>query len=368
MVLSAVLISLYYGLFYYRLGTIKKHRLLRKNDNSTARKPLVSVVIVAHNDAAFLKESMPYLLEQDYPDYEVVVVDYLSHDDTQFVLQVCSENYPNLKPVRFPEDVNMFQGKKYPLSIGIKSAKGDILLLTDPECVPKSFGWISEMVAHYLDDATQMVMGYAGIKQESNILNAFSQYDNLADAASWMGAALLSMPYTATGRNLSYRRDFFFRSGAFVSHYSEPDGADDMFVNQNVNKSNFGIALDGGSFVTSEAKPTYRQFRQLRQHRISTKRYYSFAQKMLCAFPPILLFLLLASAVVLFVQGVCPWYIPAAVLAVKAAWQIVAFSRVTKRFEVKTIHLFAPLFEIYFLIANTIYYLFALSKKNIKSR
>lgn len=366
-VITFVLICCHYGLIYWRVGSWKNVKVPPPDAASGHHCPKVSVVLTAHNEAAFLKESMPYLLEQDYPDYEVVVVNYMSQDDTSIVLKVCSENYKHLKLVQFPEDVNMFQGKKYPLSIGIKSATGEVILTTEADCVPCTFTWISEMMAGYQLLGVQMVGGYAGIKEEPTLLNAMEQYDNLSDTASWMGFAIAGHPYSATGRNLAYRRDFFFRQGSFIKHYSEPDGADDMFVNQNVTSRNMVLCLAPHSFVQADNKPTMKMWRQQRYHRYSTRRYYGGMQKMMLRVYPFSV-AVFYIALVLLVLLAFPWQYLLMAWVVKTAWQIWAFSRLTKRFDVRKIHFYAPWFEIYFTVANTFLYLSTLHKRNIRKK
>ena len=163
MLLALAFCCMYYGLFHLRIG--RWHLKPAKETEATGSLakgglPPVSVVLTARNDAAWLKENLVYLLEQDYPDFEVVVVDYLSHDDTQFVLKLLKDYYPHLKVVPFKEDVNLFQGKKYPLSIGIKSAKNDILLLADPDCTPKNMQWLRGMVKGYFKSDINIVLGF----------------------------------------------------------------------------------------------------------------------------------------------------------------------------------------------------------------
>lgn len=362
-----IVLCLYYGLVFFRVARFKNKKLPRPDEVSDSDWPSVSVVVIAHNEAEFLKESLPYLLEQDYPDFEVVVVDYTSQDDTQFVLRVCSENYPNLKPVNFPEDVNMFKGKKYPLSIGIKSAKKDVILLTDPDCVPKDFGWIREMMCGYMHGAS-IVMGYTLLKQEKTMLNAFEQYDNLVYNASFLGMAIMGNPYTASGRNLSYRRDFFFKRGAFISHYTIPEGADDLFVNQNANRSNTAIVLDPKAAIVTDAKSTFSMWHLDRMHRYATRRYYGIKNKLILSLYPLSQALFLASLLILWICGLFPWQLLLALLVVKLIWQIVSSSLLAKRFEIKKIQFFSPLFELYFLFANTILFLLTLRKKHIKWR
>ncbi len=367
LVVSFISLSLYYGLIWLRVGRYKKTKLPTIDQVKPSDLPSVSVVVVAHNEAEALKKSLPYLLEQDYPDYEVVVVDYTSQDDTPFVLRVCSENYPNLKPVNFPADVNMFKGKKYPLSIGIKSATKDVVLLTEPDCIPKGFDWIKEMMCGYMHGAS-MVMGYRLLNEEKTILNAFQQYENLAYNASYLGMSLMGNPYTASGSNLSYRRDFFFAKGGFISHYSFPDGADDLFVNQNATKSNSVAVLREGAAVYSDGCPTFGLWHQERLHRKSSRRFYGLKDKLTLAVYPLSQCVFLAALLWLWIGGLFPWQLLAGLLAVKIIWQIVCSVLLAKRFKVKKVQFLSPFFELYFLFANTILFFSTLRKKNIQWR
>lgn len=362
-------LSLYYGLTYFRVARHKGKQLPRPQNLDGHDLPSVSVVIVAHNEAASLKETLPYLLEQDYPDYEVVVVDYTSCDDTPFVLRVCAENYPILKPVSFPEDVNMFRGRKYPLAIGIKSAKKDIILLTEADCVPRGdgdgqagFNWIREMVCGYMRGAS-MVMGYSLLRQGRGLLDAMQQYENLAFNASCFGFALMGNPYTASGRNLSYRRSFFFERGGFISHYSIPEGADDLFVNQNANRSNCVPVLSDEAATVAPPKPTLHLWCQQRRAHMATRHRYPLKDKLELVAYPLAQLLFLVPLVLLWSCGLFPWQILSGILVVKLAWQIVSVSLLSRRFGVKKVPYFSPLFELYFLFADTILYILTLRRK-----
>ena len=227
LVASLAVLCLYYGLFFFRVGRYKGAERKKKSVGDAALPP-VSVVMAAQNDGEWLRTNLVYLLEQDYPDFEVVVVDYLSTDDTQFVLRLLAENYKNLKIVTFHENVNGYLGLKYPLSIGIKSAKNDILLLAEPECMPMEhthFNWIREMVSGYVHDHIDIVLGYCGITYKPSLFNWLQQYDNLDYSVEYLGAAALRHPFTGNGRNLSYRRSLFMKKDGFIYHYHIPDGA-----------------------------------------------------------------------------------------------------------------------------------------------
>ena len=365
MLAAMVYLCIYYGLFHFRVGRygLKKSQPIADDDL-----PPVSVVLTARNDAAWLKENLVYLLEQEYPQFEVVVVDYLSKDDTEFVLKLLKDYYPHLKVVPFKEDVNLFQGKKYPLSIGIKSTKNDILMLADPDCTPKNLHWLRGMVRGYRNqttgrkgDETQIVLGYCGVKRTKTLLGVLQQYDALAYGAQYLGSALLGHPYTGSGRNLSYRRSFFFKQGAFIRHYDVADGSDDLFVYQNATRRNTTICIDSDACLMAEPRKHFYQWHDDRRHRVATRNRHSLADRVRESLPTWANALFYTAAVLLVLRGTLPWLVVLVAVVLKWTWQIICFSRLTKRFEGGLVHLAAPLFEIYFMIANTILILLPLS-------
>lgn len=355
MLVALVFCCLYYGLFHFRIGLWhRKPSSGKEGSENPEALPPVSVVLTTHNDEVWLRENLVYLLEQDYPDFEVVVVDYLSHDESQFVLKLLKDYYPHLKIVPFKEDVNLFQGKKYPLSIGIKSAKNDILLLADPDCTPKNMQWLRGMVKGYAKDDTQIVLGFCGLKQAKGLLGALQQYDNLAYSSHYLGCALLGHPYTGSGRNLSYRRSFFFKRGAFISHYNVAGGSDDLFIYQNATRLNTAVSINSDACMIAEAKKSFGAWHKLRLARVSTRNWHSVGGRLLEDLLPIAVVLFYTMGALLLAGGTTPWILLAAAVVVKWAWQIVSFSRLTKRFDGGLVYLASPLLEIYFIIANTI--------------
>ena len=364
--LGLLILCLYYGIFFFRLARYKGKKK-KKNSPSPAKLPPVSVVLAAQNDGDWLRQNLVYLLEQDYPDFEVVVVDYLSTDETQYILRLLAQNYSRLKVVTLTNNANGYQGLKYPFSIGIKTAQNDILLLAEPECIPMDttqFNWIRSMVSGYVHDHIDIVLGYCGIAYKPSLFNWLQQYDNLLYSVEYLGSAILRAPFTGNGRNLSYRRSLFLKNDGFIYHYNIPDGADDMFVNQNARPRNTAVVLSPESFTLVQPQPTLRQWHLYRRHRVSTHSFYSLPLKLRRLLHPLSILLFYLFGALLLALAALPWQILAAALALKLAWQIVATAAAARRLAVKpVVYILSPLFEIYFLIANTFLSLFPLPKK-----
>ncbi len=367
MAASLIILCIYYAIFHFRVGRYKGPKKKNTAPATSSPCPPVSVVLTAQNDAEWLKTNLVYLLEQDYPDFEVVVVDYMSKDETQFVLKILSENYPNLKVVSLAGNANGYRGKKYPMSIGIKSAKNDILVFADPNCRPidlTNFSWLRQVVSAYADPKTEAVLGYCAIQPKPGPFNWLQQYDNLAHSVEYLAAAIMRHPFTGNGRNLSYRRSLFMRKRGFIYHYSIPDGADDMFVNQNCNGNNTRVVLTQDSFTVVEPMNSLAQWHSYRKHRTITHKYYSLWLKLSRALPSCCLVLFYLAGALLLASTALPWPLLLAALLVKLSWQIVATSRAAARLMVKPVVAWlSPLLEIYFLFANTILSLSPLPKK-----
>ena len=237
---------------FSRLAFSKKHPIT-KTDNDLEP---VSVVLCARDAYERLTELLPILLGQDYPDFEVVVVNDCSDDDTDSYLEDLARHNPRVKPVQLRQHLNFFNGKKFPLSMGIKSASNDLLVLTDADCSPTSDKWLRSVVGCYGSD-TEVVVGYAPYVQTKGLLNLLVRFDALQNALQYLSAALVGRPYAGVGKNLSYRQRLFFRQKGFTSHYTMEAGDDDLFVSQAATRKNIGVHLDPDNTVVCDTPVSF---------------------------------------------------------------------------------------------------------------
>lgn len=244
----------------------------KKGENSKNTEA-VSIVIVARNEYLNLKNFLPKILEQDYSNFEVVLVNHASTDETDFLIKELQGKYSHLKYVEIKEDINFFQGKKFPLSMGIKSAKNDLLIFTDADCIPVSDQWISEMVAGYKDN-TEIVLSYGSYKEEKGFLNKLIRFDTIRVAITYLSFAKWRLPYMGVGRNLSYRKQLFYNQNGFMSHYKISSGDDDLFVNKAATRKNCEIVLSETSKTESIAESKFSHWYQQKRRHLSTGNNY----------------------------------------------------------------------------------------------
>lgn len=266
---------LYYWYFFLRLAFYKKPGKERNQQHP------VSVIICARDEAPNLARNLPGVLVQQYPTtHEVIVVNHNSQDDTRYLLDEFKKSFKGLHAVNLEQEAKGIPGKKYPLSIGIKEAKYEILLLTDADCVPASEFWIQKIQDTY-DEGIEVVIGYGTYHKKPGLLNKLIRFETFHSALQYMSYALAGTPYMGVGRNLSYKKELFFKIKGFSSINHIPGGDDDLFVNKVANKSNTRIQVDPDTFTYSEPERKFGNwFRQKKRHYTSA-RYYKGSHKFL---------------------------------------------------------------------------------------
>jgi len=272
-VFSAVVL-LFYNIFFF-------FRLLFFNQEGNATNSLlpgVSVIVCARNALEQLQSLIPVIQNQDYPDFELIIVDDRSDDPTYDFLLERKAQGKGFKLVRInftPEHTN---SKKYALTMGIKSASHELLLFTDADCVPVSDQWIKEMVSEF-DHEKEIVLAYAPYQRLPGLLNHLIRFDTFYTAVQCFSFALAGMPYMGVGRNLAYKQSLFFKLKGFYKHVNLTGGDDDLFVNRAANPENTAISLKFESQTVSEPKTTWKAWYKQKLRHWHIGKYYKFRDR-----------------------------------------------------------------------------------------
>ncbi len=267
-------ISLIVQLFYH-WGIFSKVAFYKRNARPKLDEELepVSIVLCARDAYEYLIELIPVLLKQDYPDFEIVVVNDCSDDETEEYLKDLERHEPRVRPVQLKQHLNFFNGKKFPLSMGIKSAKNDLIVLTDCNCMPVNDQWLRSVVNCY-NTRTEIVIGYSPLVYKKGPLNRIMRFDNLQNGLLYLSATLLHRPYMGIGKNLSYRKELFYKSQGFISHYTTSVGEDDLFINQTANKKNTEVLIDAENAILTTPTSSFRLWMRQKASRYSTVSQY----------------------------------------------------------------------------------------------
>lgn len=265
----------YYTWFFCRVAFFKA------KEKAKSQQHPVSVIVCARDEDENLARNLPGVLVQSYPStYEVVVVNDNSNDDSKYILQELKKTFKSLQVVELTQEAKHISGKKYPLSIGIRESKNEILLLTDADCVPASEHWIEKMQNAYTDNI-EIVLGYGAYHKKKGLLNKLIRFETFHTALQYLSYALAGIPYMGVGRNLSYRKNLFFRHKGFSSMNHIPSGDDDLFINKTSNKQNTAVVIDPDAITRSIPKTTWGGWLRQKSRHYTTAKYYKPKHKFL---------------------------------------------------------------------------------------
>ena len=313
-ILAGALLLLFLAqVFWYCRYMAAPARRLRKSaghkeQDATEELPGVSVVLCAHNEAYNLSHYLQALLTQDYPEYEVIVVDDGSEDGTRAVIERYMVCDPRLHMTFVPIGARVGSTKKLALTLAAKAARYDCLLLTDADCVPETDQWIRSMVSGF--GKADIVLGFSPYFEETGHVNRLVRFDTLFNGLHYLGAAVCGIPYMGVGRNLAYRKSLFFETGGFVRLMNNRAGDDDLFVNHVATKANTAVVLPPDSYTWTPAKKTLGEWWQQKHRHLSVSPDYRPVTKFRLALEPLsrgLFYALVIAVIVIYAQTAVPY-------------------------------------------------------------
>lgn len=324
--LCVLLLSFIIQLIYY-FGVFSKVTKTKEIGGTSNNQP-VSVIICARDEAENLEAHLPIILEQEYTNYEVVVVNDCSSDNTEDVLKHFSSVYPHLRVTTIKEDEKFVHGKKLAMTIGIKAAKNEWLLFTDADCMPENRQWIATMQKHFTDD-TQIVLGYGGYKTRKGFINKLIRFDTFFIALQYLGFAKAKNPYMGVGRNLAYRKSLFIKNKGFASHSHVASGDDDLFINEAAEGKFTDVEYSLNAHTRSNPKTTFAAWKAQKRRHMSTAVYYKTSHKILLALEPLFRIIFVLSCIAFAVLSPF-WYIAIGLFIIRLTIQQIIFSKALK--------------------------------------
>lgn len=346
-------VQIFYYLFFFLRLALFKARIR----NVTQTHP-VSVIVCARDEAENLAQNIPGALVQKYATtHEVLVVNDNSLDESKYILEEYQRKFRQLQIIELKQEARFIPGKKYPLSIGIKSAKHEIVLLTDADCVPASEYWVEKMQDGY-HEGIEIVLGYGAFHKKKGLLNKLVRWETLHTAMQYLSYCKAGIPYMGVGRNLSYKKTVFFRHKGFSAHNNLPGGDDDLFINRAATGKNTNIVIDKDAFTLSVPPTTWKQWRRQKQRHYSTSRYYKPMHKFLLGSYALTHFLLYPTFIASLL--LYNWPITLGVFGLRLALQVFVTAKVSAKLDEKDLLPYFLFFDIwmffyYLIFSRTLY-------------
>ncbi len=353
-----LLIQLYYILFVY--SRLSRYKVKSYQDSTDL--PPVSVIICAHNEQENLQQFLPQILEQEYPNFEVIVVNDYSTDETKWILEDFKRQYTHLNVVDIKEHIKLKNSKKFALTLGIKAAKHELLIMTDADCMPNSRNWLKEMAGAYSQDK-EIVLGYSPYFKKSGFLNKLIRFETAHTAMSYLSYALKRNAYMGVGRNLSYLKSLFFKGKGFNAHMHIKSGDDDLFVNQNATRQNVNIAIHPDAHVYSNPKETWKSYYKQKARHAGASVVYKKSHQRMLGTQLITAFLFYVLLIVCIACFPSLWFVGVGMFSLRYLCQLITFSSIYKKLAVKDLLAWLLILDVFYYFYICLNGLFNRKKK-----
>ncbi|RFN59883.1 glycosyltransferase [Marixanthomonas ophiurae] len=304
----------------------------------------VSLIVCAKNEAENLKKHIPLWLQQDHPDFELILIDDASSDNTLEVMESFQAENPKIQIVKVKNNEAFWGNKKYALTLGLKRAKNQRLLFTDADCEPASKDWLSTMTACFSEEK-RLILGYGAYQKSSGLLNRLIRFETLMTALQYFSYAKANMPYMGVGRNLAYTAKLYYDNKGFMSHIKLPSGDDDLFVNEAATPKNTAICVSENAFTYSIPKKSWKAWWLQKKRHITTAKHYKPLHKFLLGlfYTSNLLFWILT--IISFI--VANWKIALALVLFRFICQYIIIGKAAKKLKESDLTPFIPFFELF---------------------
>lgn len=350
--LSLIIILFFYFYFFLRFSFLKIK-------TSSFDQP-ISIIVCAKNELENLKSNLPLILKQNYHTFEVIVVNDQSIDGTSFFLEDLAKKNKHLVVVDIDSFVTHSPGKKFALTLGIKTAKFEHLLLTDADCAPSSKSWAGRMVSNF--NHADIVLGYGSYEKKRGLLNKIIRFDTFNVAQQYLSFALARQTYMGVGRNLAYKKSLFFKNKGFASHIHVASGDDDLFIQEISRDKKVAIEVSEHAHTISDVTQDWKDWIYQKRRHLSTAPYYRYRFKILLGIYPLSQLLFLLSLALLFICKIDVIYL-VLLLVIKLVFSYLINYKIMKHLNIFDLYWAHPLYELLHLFIQGNFVLLNLIKK-----
>lgn len=334
----------------------------KKTTKENSDKPPVSVLLFVKNSSEYLEENLPFFINQNYPKFEIILVNNASSDNTNEILEKLKEKYQNMRVIDVENNESFWGNKKYTYTLAIKAAKYEHLLFSEVKAKPNSKNWIFEITKSFTDEKT-VIIGYNKTEKQNSLLNLIVRFDNLLNVLKSFSFTKLGSPFSASKYNYAIKKSEFFRVKGFINHIKIREGKDDLFIKDVYQNKNVTFSISENSFTAISNPKSFKEWLKEKRNRSFIKSHYSLKNR-------ILLDLFLSTKALLYILViVCfffhPWQIISSILGGYLVIQFLVIGFSSKTFKEPLLPIFLPFLEIILvLIQISIFIANLVSKPN----
>jgi glycosyltransferase involved in cell wall biosynthesis len=344
---------------YYLL--FSKFSFLKISKKITSENPPISLIICAKNEAENLQKNIPLWQQQNYPNFDIILINDASVDESLEIMESFAENDKRIQIVNVKNNEAFWANKKYALTLGIKRSKNNRLVFSDADCYPASNEWLTTMAGKFSNEK-QLVLGYGAYEKHPGFLNKIIRFETLMTAVQYFAYAKAGNPYMGVGRNLAYTSELYYDTKGFMSHIKIPSGDDDLFVNEAATAKNVAICTEPEAFTYSIPKKKKKKWlAQKKRHYSTAKRYKPNHRFLLAGYFSFNLLFWLLAIVTLFTEF---WIYGLVIIFIRFLLQYIIIGKAAKKLKEQDLILLIPFYELFLVVTQLSIFISNSGEKN----
>lgn len=352
---AVALINCLYYLLFSKLSFLKISKKL------SAEKYPISLIICAKNEAENLQKHIPIWQGQNHPNYDIILINDASIDETLEIMESFAANDPRIQIVNVKNNEAFWASKKYALTLGIKRSKNTRLVFTDADCYPASNDWLAIMASNFSEEK-QLILGYGAYEKHPGFLNKIIRFETLMTAIQYFSYAKAGNPYMGVGRNLAYTSTLYYDNKGFMSHIKIPSGDDDLFVNEAATSKNVAICVEPEAFTYSVPKKERKKWLLQKKRHYSTAKLYKPKHRFLLgAYYIFNLFFWILLPIILFTDL---WQFGLGIIFLRLLFQYIIIGNAAKKLKEKDLIPLIPFYELFLVLTQLSIFISYRGEKN----
>lgn len=352
---AVALINCVYFLLFSKFSFLKTTAI------NVSEKYPVSLIVCAKNEAENLKVNIPLWQQQQYPNFEIILINDASVDETLEVMETFAAQDSRIQIVNVKNNEAFWASKKYALTLGIKRAKNTRLVFTDADCYPASTEWLAIMASKFSNEK-QLVLGYGAYEKKPSFLNKMIRFETLMTAVQYFSYAKVGNPYMGVGRNLAYTSSLYYENKGFINHIKIASGDDDLFVNEAATAKNVAICTEPEAFTYSLPKKKKKNWLTQKKRHYTTAKLYKPKHRFILGFYYCcnLIFWPLAIATI-FTEY---WILALAIIFIRLLLQYIVIGKAAKRLKEQDLIPFIAFYELFLVFTQLSIFISNSGEKN----
>jgi len=316
--------------------------LFRKKIQHSTAAPL-SLIYTVRNEETRLKNNMAPVLSINGVDFEVIVVDDFSQDNSFQVLGMLRGRSDRLKVSTLQQETRF--STKMAQNLALKAASFEWILTVPISYENASIEWISG-ISNALDFNKTVVLSYCSAQNSGGFINRIYRIENYLSFTKSVGYILNNFPFVYSEENVAFQKKKYFEIGGHGLKISEQYANLELLINFFIRKKTTSILFESVTAIKKTEDLIWNDYLDILKKSLRIEKHLSGSKKAMLAFDEITKLLFPPVTVVVIILLFDLWPLFSALLLIMFIARLVIIKIMQNRLNERKIFISSLLYDL----------------------